>query len=67
MGIRKETTEEDRKGNNGNQEGNNGRGIAREYWAPTKNNGRGSQGNNGTSKRTTEEDRKGIMGISKEE
>ncbi len=36
MGTSKGTTEEGSQGNNGNQEGNNGRGIAREYWAPAR-------------------------------
>ena len=59
MGISKETTEEGPKGNNGNQQGNNGR-------VPQGNNGN-QQGDNGrdlnkeimgTSKVTMEEDPK---------
>ena len=51
MGISKGTTVENPNKGIINQQGNNGRG---------------SQGIMGTSKRTMEEDRKGIMGISKE-
>ena len=54
MGTSKRTTEE---GNNGNQEGNNGRGSQGNNGNQQENNGRGSQGIVDISKKTMEEGR----------